>query len=248
MDNVEITQHILVVDDDPEVCETIERYLTREGYAVHCAADGDAMYEIVAHNRIDLVVLDIRLPKKDGLTLMRELREDSSVPIVLLTARDDVIDRVVGLEGGADDYLPKPFHPRELMARIRAVLRRTDQPQSQAKKNEAPSFLTFDGWRLDCRTHQLTSPDGAEVALSPFEYDLLFVFLQNPNRVLSRDYLLDQIRGRSLTPFERSIDVHISHLRKKLEANPQNPQTIKTIRSVGYIFTPTVTPCGTSVK
>lgn len=183
---------------------------------------------------------DIRLPKKDGLTLMRELREDSSVPIIVLTARDEVIDRVVGLEGGADDYLPKPFHPRELMARMRAVLRRVSQPRSQHEQ-ETPSFLTFDGWRLDCRTHQLTSPDGEDVPLSPFEYDLLFVFLQNPNRALSRDYLLDQVRGRSSMPFERSIDVHISNLRRKLERNPQNPKTIKTIRSVGYIFTPDVT-------
>lgn len=240
MESARKTHHILVVDDEPEVCETIRRYLGREGYSVHSVGDGDAMYEVLAQSHIDLVVLDIRLPKKDGLTLLRELRESNAVPILLLTARDDVIDRVVGLEGGADDYLPKPFHPRELMARIEAVLRRTDQSRRQAEV-DSPVFLRFDGWRLDCRTHQLSSPEGTEVELSPFEYDLLFVFLQNPNRVLSRDYLLDQIRGRSLTPFERSIDVHISHLRKKLEENPRNPKTIKTIRSAGYIFTSNVT-------
>lgn len=240
MEHVANTQHILVVDDEPEVCETIRRYLGREGYTVHSAGDGEVMYDVLAHNQIDLVILDIRLPKKDGLTLMRELRESNPVPIVLLTARDDVIDRVVGLEGGADDYLPKPFHPRELMARIEAVLRRTD-PSRKQTENETPVFLRFDGWRLDCHTHQLMAPDGSEVELSPSEYDLLFVFLQNPNRVLSRDFLLDQIRGRSLTPFERSIDVHISHLRKKLEENPRNPKTIKTIRSVGYIFAADVT-------
>ncbi len=240
MDKAGPNRRILVVDDDPGVCETIERYLVREGYSVICAGDGDAMHDVLGHDRIDLVVLDIRLPGKDGLTLLREVREHSSVPIILLTARDDVIDRVVGLEGGADDYLPKPFHPRELMARIGAVLRRTEQLQSRSR-TESPEFLRFEGWSLDCRTHQLTSPDGADVALSPAEYDLLFVFLQNANRVMSRDDLLEQIRGRSLRPFERSIDVHISHLRKKLEANPQKPKTIKTIRSVGYIFTPDVT-------
>ena len=240
MTNVfEALQQILVVDDEPDVCRALDRYLSREGYRVHIANDGQAMHELLSLNEIDLVVLDIRLPGKDGLTLARELRQDGDMPIIMLTARSDIIDRVVGLETGADDYLPKPFHPRELLARIRTVLRRARPIHKPADKTP-PTVACFSGWTLNRDTHQLFSPSGEEVPLSPVEFDLLLVFLNNPNRVLSRDFLLDQTRGRAATPFDRAIDVHISHLRKKLEPNPKNPTVIKTIRNAGYIFTPAV--------
>jgi len=240
-DGVHTTWRILVVDDEPDVCRSIARYLGREGFEVDTVADGDAMYTVLANAKIDLIVLDLRLPGKDGLTLARELRQNSTIPIIMLTAKDDVIDRVVGLESGADDYVPKPFHPRELLARIRAVLRRLISDQGQQISADAPLPLNFAGWRLHCDSHQLLSPQGQEVPLSPVEFDLLSIFLQHPNRVLSRDFLLDQTRGRSATPFDRAIDVHISHLRKKLEEDPKKPNVIKTIRNAGYIFAVPVT-------
>ena len=240
-DDVHITWRILVVDDEPDVCRSIARYLGREGFEVDTVANGDAMYAVLADTKIDLIVLDLRLPGKDGLTLARELRQSSTIPIIMLTAKDDVIDRVVGLESGADDYVPKPFHPRELLARIRAVLRRLISAQGQKISADAPLPLNFAGWCLNCDSRQLLSPQGLEVPLSPVEFDLLSIFLQHPNRVLSRDFLLDQTRGRTAMPFDRAIDVHISHLRKKLEKNPKNPRVIKTIRNAGYIFSVPVT-------
>ena len=242
-DSIPMAHHILVIDDEPDICQTITRYLSREGYRVISLGDGHTMHEVIASERIDLVVLDVRLPGKDGFTLARELRQSSKIPIIMLTSRDDVIDRVAGLEAGADDYVPKPFHPRELLARIRSVLRRvstSDVEGQQQTTTDAFKGWTFNGWILNNATHQLFSPGGDEVPLSPAEYDLLSVFLQQPNQVLSRDQLLDQTRGRTALPYDRSVDVHISHLRRKLERTPQKPQLIKTVRNVGYIFTAVV--------
>ncbi|MDQ2695628.1 MAG: response regulator [Pseudomonadota bacterium] len=230
---------ILVVDDEPDICQLVERFLVREGYRVHIAGDGDAMRRILARTKIDLILLDVRLPGEDGLTLAREVRQSTAVAIIMLTSKNDVIDRVAGLETGADDYVPKPFHPRELLARIRAVLRRTQSSAPPARP--APSTIGFSGWRLNCETRELASPAGENVPLSPAEFDLLHVFLQHPNRVLSRDYLLDMTRGRAASPFDRAIDVHISHLRKKLEPDPKQPTLIRTIRNAGYLFTAAVT-------
>ncbi len=176
-DDGHIIWRILVVDDEPDVCRSIARYLGREGFEVDSAADGDAMYAVLANTKIDLIVLDLRLPGKDGLTLARELRQSSTIPIIMLTAKDDIIDRVVGLESGADDYVPKPFHPRELLARIRAVLRRLISDQGQKISEDESSPLNFVGWRLNCDSHQLLSPQGQEVPLSPVEFDLLAIFL-----------------------------------------------------------------------
>lgn len=231
--------HILLVDDEAAICKIVERFLGQEGYRVHSVGDGAAMRDRLAVQPMDLVILDVRLPGEDGFSLARELRRLSTVPILMLTSQDDVIDRVAGLESGADDYMPKPFHPRELLARVRALLRRTQMLSAvvSAVVPTAEAVLCFGGWRLDCATHQLFSPQQQEVLLSPAEYDLLCVFLHHPHRVLSREFLLDQTRGRSAAPFDRAIDVHISHLRKKLEPNPKQPTLIKTVRNAGYRLT-----------
>ncbi len=233
---------ILVVDDEPEVCKLIDRFLSREGFEVYSASSGAAMRDCLKVTTIDLIILDVRLPGEDGLTLARELRQNSMVPIIMLTSKNEVIDRVVGLESGADDYLPKPFHPRELLARIRAVLRR-NPCQIETRTVEAGA-MAFGGWRLNLDTRQLFQPDGEEIPLSPAEYELLLVFLHNPGRVLSRDFLLVTTRGREATPFDRAIDVHISHLRRKLEPNPKQPTVFKTVRNAGYIFTLAVSRSG----
>lgn len=238
--------HILLVDDEAAICKIVERFLGQEGYRVHTVGDGAAMRDRLAVQPMDLVILDVRLPGEDGFSLARELRRSSTVPILMLTSQDDVIDRVAGLESGADDYVPKPFHPRELLARVRALLRRVQTLNAASVPTAAAAsaeVLMFAGWRLDCTTHQLFSAQQEEMPLSPAEYDLLCVFLQHPNRVLSREFLLDQTRGRSATPFDRAIDVHISHLRKKLEPNPKQPTLFKTVRNAGYRFTGIVERC-----
>ena len=235
-------QRILIVDDEPALCKTVERFLNREGYSTYCAGNGQQMRQIMSETSINLVLLDIRLPGEDGLTLALELRKHSNIPIIMLTSKDDVIDRIVGLESGADDYVSKPFHSRELLARIRSVLRRTDMATSAVvNENSGGSMLLFADWRLNLDTHQLFSPNGNEVLLSPAEYNLLCVFLQHSNRVLNRDFLLDQVQGHVVESSDRSIDVHISHLRKKIEPNPKLPTLIKTIRSAGYLLTTKVT-------
>jgi two-component system, OmpR family, response regulator len=232
--------NILVVEDDRETRALIARYLRTNAFQVATAADGREMDRALAASRVDLIILDVMLPGEDGLSLCRRLRQASSLPIIMLTARGEDVDRILGLEMGADDYLPKPFNPRELLARIKAVLRR------QAVALTASAFagakaLLFSGWRLDPGLRELRNPHDARVALTSAEFDLLQVLCQRPGRVLSRDSLLDLTQGRTAGSFERSIDVLISRVRRKIEADLQNPEIIKTVRSGGYLFTPEVT-------
>jgi two-component system OmpR family response regulator len=232
------TPHLLLVEDDREISTLLERFLRENELDVSVAPDGRAMDRVLATTRVDLVVLDVMLPGEDGLSLCRRLRASSSMPIIMLTAKGDDIDRIIGLEMGADDYLPKPFNPRELLARVKAVLRRGTQMADAP--NAQPSVLIFAGWRLDLARRQLSSPDGARVAVTGAEFDLLQVFCERPGRVLSRDQLIELKQGRAAGPFERSIDVLVSRLRQKIEADPRDPELIKTIRSGGYLFTPPV--------
>src|SRR5215207_9459954 len=233
------TPHILVVEDDREISALVANYLRANECRVSVAGDGREMDRVLAESRIDLIVLDLMLPGEDGLSLCRRLRAASSVPIVMLTAKSEEIDRIVGLEMGADDYLPKPFNPRELLARIRAVLRRrTAEPASAA--GPSGQILSFAGWQVHLTLRELLNPAGAKVALTGAEFDLLHAFCERPGRVLSRDQLLDLTQGRVAGPYERSIDVLVSRLRQKLERDPREPDFIKTIRSSGYVFTPSV--------
>jgi two-component system, OmpR family, response regulator len=233
------TPHVLVVDDDREIRDLLSKILGRRGYRVTTARDEPAMHEALDSSRVDLIILDIMLPGKDGLTLCRELRGTTTIPIIMLTARGEATDRVVGLEMGADDYLPKPFDMRELEARIRAVLRRTaTNPRPAAEPRSAT--LRFAGWTLDLRQRHLLSPEGDLVDVTSGEFDLLAVFAERPQRILRRDQLVDLARGRDAGPFDRSIDVQVSRLRRKLEIDSRNPQIIKTVRSGGYMFTPNV--------
>ncbi len=231
--------HILVVDDDREIRNLLGRFLDKNEYRVTTAADGREMRQVLKDRHIDLVVLDLMLPGEDGLDLCRKLRAESEIPVIMLTARGEEMDRIIGLEMGADDYLPKPFNPRELLARIKAVLRRSERAASRPEGLSAP-VLVFDGWTLNVDRRELVSPDGVLVPLSGGEYDLLAAFATHPQRVLSRDQLLDLARGRNAQPFDRSIDVQVSRLRRKIEANPKEPQLIKTVRTGGYMFTPAV--------
>lgn len=232
--------HILVVDDHREIRELVSRALVREGFRISVAGDGTEMRKVMADARIDLVILDLMLPGEDGLSLCRTLRAESSIPIIMLTAKGDEIDRVVGLELGADDYIPKPFGSRELVARIRAVLRRTRNDGAPDRPPRAGRFR-FDRWRLDTGARELLREDGVTVPLSTGEFDLLMALIERPQRVLSRDQLLDLTRGRAATPFDRSIDTQVSRLRKKLEVDSNEPKIIKTVWGGGYMFAPAVT-------
>jgi len=234
--------HILVVDDHREIRDLVSRALAKEGFRVSTAADGRAMRKTLADSRIDLILLDLMLPGEDGLSLCRRLRAESNVPIIMLTAKGDEIDRVIGLEMGADDYLPKPFGSRELIARIKAVLRRSRESVAAAHSGERPKRYCFEGWVLDTGQRELVRKDGVAVPLSTGEYDLLIALLERPQRVLSRDQLLDLARGRTASALDRSIDTQVSRLRKKLERDPANPKIIKTVWGGGYMFTPAVTP------
>ncbi len=233
--------HILVVDDDHEIRDLLARYLGKHGLRVRVAADGREMRQALEDWCIDLIILDLMLPGEDGLSLCRRLRADSDIPVIMLTAMGEETDRIVGLEMGADDYLAKPFNPRELLARIKAVLRRTERGQvGRADGTDSPNLLLFAGWRFDLEKRELVSPQEILVPLSAGEYDLLAAFATHPQRVLSRDQLLDLARGRAAQPFDRAIDVQVSRLRKKLEVDPGNPVLIKTVRSGGYLFTSAV--------
>lgn len=236
------TPHILVVDDHREIRDLVSRALTKEGFRVTTAADGRAMRKALADARVDLILLDLMLPGEDGLSLCRTLRAESNIPIIMLTAKGDEIDRVVGLEMGADDYLPKPFGSRELIARIRAVLRRSRERADAPGSGERPKRYRFESWVLDTGARALLREDGVTVPLSTGEYDLLVALVERPHRVLSRDQLLDLARGRTASALDRSIDTQVSRLRKKLEANPADPKLIKTVWGGGYMFTPTVAP------
>ncbi len=231
--------HILVVDDQREICDVIHDYLSGEGYRVSTVQDGAGMRRVLAQSPVDLVVLDLMLPGEDGLTLARFLREESNVGIIILTGRGETVDRIIGLELGADDYLPKPFHLRELLARVKSVLRRVSS--RKAEQVPAPrSKARFAGWHLDMTSRELLSPRGREVRLTTGEFDLLAAFVTNANQVLTRDRLLDLARNREAGPFDRTIDVQVGRLRRKLEDDPQRPSMIKTVRGSGYIFTPAV--------
>lgn len=234
------TPHILIVDDHREIRDLVSRALSKEGFRVSTAADGRAMRKVLANSRIDLILLDLMLPGEDGLSLCRTLRAESTIPIIMLTAKGEEIDRVIGLEMGADDYLPKPFGSRELIARIKAVLRRSKDTQTTASPGSAPQRYHFERWGLDTAARALLRDDGITVPLSTGEYDLLIVLVERPQRVLNRDQLLDLARGRSAAGLDRSIDTQVSRLRKKLELDPSDPKIIKTVWGGGYMFTPTV--------
>ena len=231
--------HILVVDDQKEICDVVQEYLTGEGYRVSIAHDGNGMRRVLGQHHIDLVILDLMLPGEDGLTLARSLRNESGIGIIILTGRGETVDRIIGLEMGADDYLPKPFHLRELLARVKSVLRRV---QSRVGEPGQPvrTNARFAGWSLDLSSRELLSPAGQQVRLTTGEFDLLAAFVNNPNQVLSRDRLLDLARNREAGPFDRTIDVQVGRLRRKLGDDPQQPSMIKTVRGSGYIFTPAV--------
>src|SRR5918911_3024717 len=233
------TGHILVVDDQKEICEVVQEYLSGEGYKVSVAHDGQSMRRVMQQAHIDLVILDLMLPGEDGLTLARALRDESNVGIIILTGRGETVDRIIGLEMGADDYLPKPFHLRELLARVKSVLRRVQSRSGEAVPT-GRSRVRFAGWNLDLSSRELMSPSGEEVRLTTGEFDLLAAFVNNANQVLSRDRLLDLARNREAGPFDRTIDVQVGRLRRKLEDDPERPTMIKTVRGTGYIFTPQV--------
>src|SRR5471030_1245274 len=232
--------HILIVDDQQEICEVVQEYLSGEGYRVSVAHDGTEMRRALGQSPADLVILDLMLPGEDGLTLARALRGESGIGIIILTGRGETVDRIIGLEIGADDYLPKPFHLRELLARVKSVLRRVSARGNDKPSPGGRSKARFAGWDLDLSTRELMSPGGSEVRLTTGEFDLLAAFVNNANQVLSRDRLLDLARNREAGPFDRTIDVQVGRLRRKLEDDPQKPTMIKTVRGTGYIFTPTV--------
>jgi two-component system OmpR family response regulator len=230
--------HILVVDDDPEIAGLVGQLLEGEGYRTSRAGDARAARQVLGNEAVDLMVLDLMLPGTDGLTLCRELRSEGvATPIIMLTAKGDDFDRVLGLEMGADDYLPKPFHGRELTARVKAVLRRTEGA-TQRGPDAATRFVSFEGWRLDTSKRELVAEDGVVVLLSSAEYELLVAFLTWPQMTLSREKLIDATKGRSAVISDRSIDIQVSRLRRKLGDDPRNPRIIKTVWGDGYLFTP----------
>ena len=228
--------HILIVDDDAEIRSLLGEYLRKNGYRTGAVADGKAMWSALARGKVDLIVLDLMLPGEDGLTLCRKLRTESDTPVIMLTARGEETDRIVGLEMGADDYLAKPFSPRELLARIKSVLRRTRSLPRNLRADDARA-IGFAGWRLDPVARHLVSPEGVVTSLSGSEYQLLRIFLSHPNHVLTRDQLMLLSKGRESEPFDRTIDLQVSRLRHRLGDDPSDPQIIKTVRGEGYVLT-----------
>ena len=233
---------VLVVDDDPAVRKLLGGYLGEHGYQVLLADSGTHMNEVLADNQVDLIILDLILPGEDGLDLARQLRKRSNVPIIMLTGRSEEIDRIIGLEVGADDYVSKPFSPRELVARIRSVLRRAEGEVAEENEvvGEPGKVARFSGWILDLNERKLFSPDNLLVDLTPGEFNLLTVFVTHRNKVVSREQLLELTQGEMSTAFDRSIDVQVLRLRRKIEPNPKKPLFIKTLRNAGYIFSPAV--------
>jgi two-component system OmpR family response regulator len=231
--------HILIVDDDREIRQLLSDYLQKNGLRASTAADGQAMWRALDTLQIDLVVLDLMLPGDDGLTLCRTLRarpDREHIPVIMLTARGDETDRIVGLEMGADDYVAKPFSARELLARIKVILRRARALPPNLRRDTAPDTISFSGWTLNNVERHLLDPKGMVIALSGAEYRLLRTFLDHPNRVLSRDQLMELTHGRDAEPFERSIDVQVSRLRQRLSDDPRDPALIKTVRGEGYVL------------
>ena len=236
--------HIAVLDDELDITQLLGGYLKTHGYRVSQLHNGRALMELMARDAPALVLLDLGLPGEDGFTIARQLRERWRCGLVIVTGRGDAVDKVVGLEVGADDYVTKPFDLRELVARIKAVLRRIEgspaAPAAAAPAPANPDRLKFEGWQLDTAARRLTHPAGHDVPLTSGEFDLLCVLARHPGRVLSRDFLLEQTRGREAAPFDRTIDVQIGRLRKKIEADPEQPQIVKSVRSAGYVFVPPV--------
>lgn len=235
MSRMDTPNKILIVDDDREIRGLLADYLELNGYTTVSVADGQAMWAALESNQIDLLVLDLNLPGDDGLTLCRNLRAKSAMPVIMLTARSEALDRIIGLEMGADDYLPKPFEPRELLARIRSVLRRS-QAQRNGGGGETVQKLRFGDWTLDLSARHLLDPESMVIALSGAEFRMLRIFLEHPNQVLNRDQLLNLTHGRDADPFDRSIDIQISRLRQKLREDARSPQIIKTVRNGGYVL------------
>ncbi len=232
-------QKILVIDDDPDILDTVEFILGEAGYLVTTAANGEEALSYLAENVFDLAVIDMILPGTDGLTLTRKLKDEKQTGVIILSGLKDTTDRIVGLEVGADDYVTKPFDNRELLARVRSVLRRVEGKNDQSPA--ASSSFIFDGWVLNASNMKLTSPEGELVELTSGEFNLLQVLVEHANMVLSRDQLLDHTHQNYTPAFDRSVDVQIGRLRKKIEKDPKKPQLIKTIRNTGYMFTTTVT-------
>jgi two-component system OmpR family response regulator len=233
--------HIAIVDDEPDITQLLAGYLSRQGFRVSALGSGHALIELMSADRPDLVLLDLGLPGEDGFAIARQLRERWRCGLIIVTGRGDAVDKVVGLEIGADDYVTKPFDLRELLARIKAVLRRLAPPGDVAAAPQAPrERLCFDGWELDVAARQLLDRSGESVVLTGGEFDLLCVLAQHPGRVLSRDFLLEHTRGRDAAPFDRTIDVQIGRLRRKLGDDADDPRIIKSVRGVGYVLTPRV--------
>ncbi|PWB90182.1 DNA-binding response regulator [Methylocystis sp. MitZ-2018] len=228
---------ILIVEDDAEIGEFISLYLSAHDIQAKVAANAQAMDAAFSAGAYDLLILDLNLPGEDGLSICRRVRSERRIPIIILTAQSEDIDKILGLELGADDYIVKPFNSRELLARIRAVLRRTETPNANAVDGRAvrQSYL-FSGWRVDVLAREVVAPCGIKVAMTGAEFDLLHALCENPNRVLTREQLINMTHGPTTGPFERSIDVLISRLRQKIEADPKKPSFIQTVRSEGYIF------------
>ena len=232
MTQPEQSKRILVVDDDQQIRELLQSYLEKNGYAVTALEDGSGLMEQLNGRPVDLVILDIMMPGEDGFSLCRKVRAESEIPIIMLTASAEETDRIIGLELGADDYVAKPFNPRELLARIKAVLRRARVPTPESKGR----FLCFAGWRLDTVNRDLISAEGLVLPLSGADYNLLLLLLEHPNQVLSRDDLLNLTRGREANPYDRSIDVQLSRLRQRLGEDAKTPHIIKTVRGAGYVL------------
>jgi two-component system, OmpR family, response regulator len=232
---------ILLVEDDAEIRELVARYLEKQQMDVRVAADGREMDAALAQRGADLIILDLNLPGENGLSICRRLRQDGGTPIVILTAQGEEVDKVVALELGADDYVVKPFSARELLARIRAILRRTharsENGAERTPRGAAGELYRFAGWTMDLATRQIETPEGASLSLTGAEFDLLHAFCEHPNRILTRDQLISMTHGRGAGPFERSVDILISRLRQRIEDNPKTPKFIKTVRSEGYMFT-----------
>lgn len=229
-------KRILVVDDDAEIRDLLKEYLMKNGYSVETAEDGKSMRQQCSVQKFDLIVLDIMMPGDDGFTLCKEVRAKSNVPIIMLTAGSDETDRIIGLELGADDYVGKPFNPRELLARIKAVSRRYEE-RGERNQPESRQHIRFGDWSLDLTNRELTDPEGQVQSLNGADFNLLYLFLSRPSEVLSRDDLSHHLRGRDASPFDRSIDVQISRLRSRLNDDGKSPQLIKTVRGAGYILT-----------
>ncbi len=230
---------ILICDDEPDLREMLQEYLEKRAFRVALAADAVEMRASVAENAPDLILLDINMPGEDGLSALRALRSENNVPVVMLTAAGETVDRIVGLEMGADDYLGKPVDLRELEARIKAVLRRRAEPAPKPVNGTAGQSVAMGDFTLDFDAARMTDADGEVVQLTAMEFRLLKLFAENRGRVLNRDQILEQAHDRSWDPFDRSIDIRISRLRRKIERNPEKPSMIRTVRGIGYVFDPT---------